>query len=180
MKQIFVIGPSGVGRTTLCKKLSEIERTIVHVSFDEELKLLIDAHYPMPQERTGQEGRDFWRFCLGVINNLSSRLSTDITLLFDVDAGAEYVPECREYLLERSDSLICLTGSPDEVYAREVKRAAAIDNPPETKEQFFSREFSPPMQKLYNAAAATVNITHEDTNTAFEEFRKIVMELAAK
>src|SRR5690349_14656680 len=112
MKQIYVVGPSGVGRTTLCKKISEIERSIVHVSFDEELKLLIDTHYPMPQKRSGEEGREFWRFCQGVINNLTERLTADVTLLFDVDAGAEYIPECQEYLIEHAESLICLTGSP--------------------------------------------------------------------
>ena len=180
MKQIFVVGPSGVGRTTLCKKLSDLERTIVHVSFDEELKLLIDAGFPMPQKRSGEEGREFWRFCQGVIHNLTERLHTDITLLFDVDAGAEYIPECQEYLIERAESLICLTGSPDDVYAREVKRAAEIGNPPRPQEEFMDTEFSPAIQKLFDAAVVKINITHEDTETALEEFRAAVMELAAK
>lgn len=180
MKQIFVIGPSGVGRTTLCKKLSNLERNIVHVSFDEELKMLIDAHYPMPQKRSGEEGREFWRFCLGTINNLTNQIQTDITLLFDVDAGAEYIPECRAYLIERADSLICLSGSPDEVYEREIMRAAAIGNPPRPKAEFLDTEFSPDLQQLFDAAAVIINITHEDTDTALEEFRGAVKELAAK
>jgi hypothetical protein len=180
MKQIFVVGPSGVGRTTLCKEVSEIERSIVHVSFDEELKLLIDAHYPMPQKRSGEEGREFWRFCLGVINNLSNQLHTDITLLFDVDAGAEYIPECQEYLIERAENLICLTGSPDEVYKREVMRAAEHGNPPRPKEEFMDTEFSPAIQRLFDAAAITINITHEDSDTALEKFRGAVKELAEK
>ncbi len=180
MKQIFIIGPSGVGKTTLCKKVSDIENSIVHVSFDEELKLLVDAHYPMPQQRSGEEGREFWRFCLGVINNLSNRLHTDITLMFDVDAGAEYIPECQNYLIERADSVICLTGSPDEIYAREVMRSAELGNPPQPKEAFLEREFSPDMQKLFDAAAVTIDVTHKDIETTVETFKSAIMELAAK
>ena len=179
MKQLFVIGPLGVGRTTLCKKLSDLDNNIVHVSFDEQVKLLVDAHYVLPQQRAGEEGREFWRFCVGVITNLSDRLQTDITLIFDVDAGAEYIPECQEYLIERHDSLICLNGSPDEIYARELMRAAELGNPSSTKEQFLAREFSPAMQRLFDAAAITINITHEDTETALEEFRAAVNQLAA-
>lgn len=180
MKQIFVIGPSGVGRTTLCKKLSDAERSIVHVSFDEEVKLLVNAHYPLPQKRSGEEGREFWRFCQRVIMNLSEQLHADVTLLFDVDAGAEYIPECREYLIERSDSLICLTGSPDEIYARLVMRAAEIGNPPDEKEQFLAREFSPELQQLYDAAAVKINVTHEDLNSALDEFKEAVLALVAQ
>src|ERR1051325_2333951 len=106
MKQIFVIGPSGVGKTALCKKLAEIEPTVMPVSFDEEVKMLVDAHYSMPQLRSGEEGREFWSFCKGIIDRLNKSTGSDITLLFDVDAGAEYVPECQAYLIERSEAVI--------------------------------------------------------------------------
>ncbi len=180
MKQLFVIGPSGVGRTTLCKKLSDTEQSVVHVSFDEQVKLLIDAHYEFPQHRSGEEGREFWRFCKGVISNLSNNLQTDITLVIDVDAGAEYVPECQEYLIERSDALICIMASPDVIYARELMRASEIGNPQRTKEEFLAAEFSPDLQRLYDAAAITVDITNQDINFTLEEFREAVRALAAK
>ena len=180
MKQIFVIGPSGVGKTTLCKKLSDIERDVVHVSFDDQVNLLLDVHYPLPQQRSGEEGREFWRFCKNVIMNLSQQLTTDTTLLFDVDAGAEYIPECQDYLIERANVLVCLMADPEEIYTREVMRSAGLGNPPQSKEVFLEREFSPAMQKLYGAAAVTVNVDYKDIDSSVEAFKTAVDTLVAQ
>lgn len=180
MKQIFVIGPSGVGKTTLCKKLSEIESTVMDVSFDEEVKMLVDAHYPLPQARTGEGGREFWNFCKGIIDRLNRSTGSDITLLFDVDAGAEYVPECQAYLIERSEALICLIAAPDVIYKREIKRAAAVDMPQRSEQDFLEREYSPVMQHFYQSAAITLDVSDEDVDTSLKRFKDAVDQLKAK
>jgi deoxyadenosine/deoxycytidine kinase len=180
MKQIFVIGPSGVGKTALCKKLSEIERTIVHVSFDEQVKMLVDAHYPLPQERSGEQGREFWNFCKGVIDNLSRSTASDITLLFDVDAGAEYIPECQEYLSARSEALICLMATPDVIYKREMMRAAGLDTPIREKEVFLEREFSPTMERFYQSAGVMIDVSNDDVETSVQRLKAAVEEIRAK
>jgi GTPase SAR1 family protein len=180
MKQIFVIGPSGVGKTTLCKKLSEIERTVMLVSFDEQVKMLVDAHYSMPQLRSGEEGREFWRFCKGIIDNLSRSTGSDITLLFDVDAGAEYIPECQAYLVERAEALICVIAVPDVIYKREIKRAAGLDMPPRDEQDFLDREFSPQMQRFYQSAAVVVDVSDNDIDTSLERFKAAVDKLKTK
>src|SRR4029079_3115745 len=95
----------------------------------DQVKMLVDVHYPLPQGRSGEEGREFWAFCKGVIDNLSRSTDSDITLIFDVDAGAEYVPECQDYLKERSAAVICLTADPEVIYKREIGRSAALDMP---------------------------------------------------
>jgi GTPase SAR1 family protein len=180
MKQIFVIGPSGVGKTTLCKKLSEIEPTVMHVSFDEEVKMLVDIHYPLPQARTGEEGREFWNFCRGIIDRLNRSTGSDITLLFDVDAGAEYVPECQAYLIERAEALICLIATPDVIYKREIKRAAALAMPPQGEQDFLDREYSPVMQRFYQSAAITLDVSDEDVDTSLKRFKDAVDQLKTK
>lgn len=177
MKQLFIIGPSGVGKTTLCKNLTEIERTVVHVSFDEQVKMLVDVHYPLPQLRSGEEGREFWGFCKGVIDNLSRSADSDITLLFDVDAGAEYIPECQAYLMERTKAVICVTADPDLIYQREIARAAEVNMPIRDKDDFFDREFSPQMQRLYESAGTTVDISDKNVDESLEHLRTVVNQL---
>ena len=177
MKPIFVVGPSGAGKTTLCKTLSETEVTITHVSFDEELKRLIEIPFPMPQERSGEEGREFWEFCKGVIERFSLATVSDITLLVDVNAGAEYLPECREYLIAQAGSLICIMADADVLYQREMERAAQNANPPEEKNAYMKREFSPEMQTLYNAAAITVDVSDNVLHTSLGSFKAAVKSL---
>jgi len=180
MKQIFVIGPSGVGKTELCKKLSEIEPTSMHVSFDEQVKMLVEAHYSMPQLRSGEEGREFWSFCKGIIDRLNKSTGSDITLLFDVDAGAEYIPECQAYLVERAEALICVIAAPDVIYKREIGRAAALDMPPRDEQDFLDREFSSQMQTFYQSAAVIVDVSNDDIDTSLEHFKAAVDQLKAK
>jgi shikimate kinase len=180
MKQIFLIGPSGVGKTSLSRRLSEIERTLVHVSFDEQVKIMIDSNFTVPQHRSGEEGREFWNFCKGVVDSLSRSSGSDIILLFDVDAGAEYIPECQAYLTERSKSLICLIAAPDVIYKREEMRAAGLDIPPRSKEEFLAKEFSPTMREFYNTATIIIDVSNDDVETSVERLRVAVDTLKAQ
>lgn len=174
MKTIYVIGPSAVGKTTLCKQLSEALRSVVHVSFDEQLKLLLELPFPMPQDRSGEQGREFWRFCKGVIDRFSHSQDSDIILLIDVDAGAEYIPECQTYLIDHAESLICVMASPDILYQREMERAAKTGNPSEAEETFLQREFSPDLQRVYQSAAVTVDASYNDFGTMMDNFKAAV------
>lgn len=180
MKIIYVIGPSAVGKTTLCKQLSEALRTVVHVSFDEQLKHLLELPFPMPQQRSGEEGREFWRFCQGVIERFSRPHDSDIILLVDVDAGAEYIPECQSYLIDHADSVLCVMAAPEILYQREMERAAKTGNPSESKETFLEREFSPDLQRIYQSAAVTVDASNNDFATTMASFKTAVETLTQR
>lgn len=135
---------------------------------------MLELPFPMPQERSGEQGREFWRFCKGVIERFRQAQGSDIVLLIDVDAGAEYVPECQSYLMDHAESLLCVMSAPDILYQREMERAAKTGNPSEAREKFLEREFSPELRRLYQCAAVTVDASYNDFDTTLDNFKTAV------
>lgn len=170
MTAVYLVGPSGGGKSTLCKALIASDARFLSVSLDKEVKRIapgFEIHNP--------EDWDIrWIYCKQALQELSKRATPNQIYLIDTGAGALQTAEGRVYFIERSSHMICLSGQPAVIYKRNCDKFISQNRSPRSFDDFYKDEFSPSRQCVYDAARVTIDTTIVDKKTALGDLRKSV------
>ena len=134
---IYLIGPSGVGKTSCARRASRLPG-VEHLDLDDLCR--------------GNESN--WMICGPVLTNIESRRrDSPFTLrIVDIGAGTQTLPQLRDYLSGRRERVVLIWGPESEVVQRNpLGPGRALDEYRQT--EYLSRQF------LYSIAPYTIDVT---------------------
>lgn len=171
MTLIYVIGPSGVGKGTLISPLRDRHSKLCFVDLDKAVK--DKAGYNSVRRVLDDYKQDgFWRLCERVFCELSQESARDaVPRIIDVGAGALEADVGRQYFIQHGAQVICVYAPAEQVYRRKERD---ISFP-----TFQDREYGPKRQKVYKAAARTINNPDSAKINATAELEQAILELIA-
>lgn len=148
MRPIYLLGPSGVGKTTIADRLAE-QCDVQHKDLD---RLLAHCHPARQRIEVAQD----WSIVGPLLEALDTSDAAD-PLVVTLGAGTQDIDRARsdrrleEWLQARANRVIFLKGSPDEIFARSV---AHVDH----RDRFDCLEYGPDRLRLYAIAQTAVDI----------------------
>ena len=150
---IFLIGPSGVGKTSCARHASVVLRA-EHIDLD----VLCT-------------GRQFdWHFCQQVLDDLESQTYIGGAVgIVDIGAGIQCSPELRQYLVQRQDRVVLIFAPALEVIRRNPC------GPDRSPEEYKAIEYES-RQDLYSAAVHVVDVLGRSEAAAHQLFIECLTE----
>ena len=168
----FVIGPSGVGKTSVIAALGEACPRLSVLDLD----AVVCAEDPVLFCHAGDRWPEFWQVCQNRILLEEKRPATDTVV--DVGAGCYEATAFEDFLRSRS-TVILVSDRPRRVFARARARPGGHWSS-RTYEQFEIAEYSPGRQALYDCADLVVDITELTGEEAKEVFVSSVKQFMGK
>jgi broad-specificity NMP kinase len=167
MIAIYLIGPSGVGKSTACKILEE--RGLAH-HYD--LDAVLRSLYPTQRRITVAQ---YWPVVKKVLEGIEAKATTN-TVLVDIGAGTQDMgrqgkPQFEQWLKARSDQVIFLDSEPVDVFAQNRYYARSQYN------EFFDAEFGVDRLRLYGIARSTVDTRKRSPEDVAGEVETIIHQL---
>ena len=146
----FVIGPSGVGKTSLIAALREARPNLSVLDLDEAVRQVDEDLY----RHAGDRWPEFWEVCQRRITEQEVRGREEV--IVDVGAGCCDANACREFLDSR-DTVVLIRDDPENVFQRVRDRAGGFWST-RTLDQFRKAEFSTGRLAVYSCADLTVDV----------------------
>jgi len=138
--RILVIGPSGVGKSTISKKIAEI-CNYEYIDLDVAAKVHDGSEYP----KRGVE-----------IIEAVERRNDGKTYIIDIGAGFQNQEALFEFFEERKSRLLCIYAPPDIAYLRNINRKNSYwEN--KTIDAYKECEYSEYRERLYSLGEKTIN-----------------------
>lgn len=138
-KVILIIGPSGAGKTFLCRALSE-EFDYKHIDLDIEADVHGDKFYP-------ERGKE-------IITSLEKKRDGKVYLV-DIGAGFQNRNDFFCFFEKRKERLICIYESPKIVYQR--KKSRDSDHEWRDLKEYSDCEYSEYRKILYSLGTKIIN-----------------------
>jgi hypothetical protein len=145
---IYLIGPSGVGKTSYAKYARSVMSGVKHFDVDELCK-----------------GKQFnWSACCAQLESIRSYLAGEqLKGIIDIGAGTQTRPELREYLAQWREAVILVYATADEVINRNPL------GPQRDLAEFRSVEYDN-RRDLYSVAEHTVDVSGKSLIEAEKTF----------
>lgn len=150
----YLIGPSGVGKSTLSQYASEVFESVDVTSIDNLCK-----------------GHEFdWSVCGRTLNELEEEFDNNesVILLVDIGAGTQYGcgHQLLDYFSDKKSRVISVYGNPEEVILRNpLGKDRNFD-------EYIKTEYSPIRQSLYDYAGHKIDVSGQSEEIAKEFFVK--------
>lgn len=169
MKTLFVIGPSGVGKSTLTNELSVRLESVLAVDLDSEIK----RRYPSEFARAHHDWERFWDLSISCIEDLKAQGNHEF-LVIDVGAGSLQSRRAPEFF--RSQKTVLIYDTPEntlkKVQGRQgnawVGRSVA---------DFIGTEYSSARRSIYNGVSHVINVAGRKPEESVIEFLQIISEM---
>ena len=158
---IFIVGPSGVGKTTLLAKVRGALDIEVLDLDEEEIKS------GSTEWALGWEARRWLRDKSRLADAEKRAMSCDIVI--DVGAGSLQTPEGRAYFQARHDSLIAVIATWEIVLSRRHSGRDPIE--------FRYTEYSPDRMAVYQGATLSVDAGSQSADRAASDLIRAICEL---
>jgi shikimate kinase len=149
---IFVIGPSGVGKTTLINAVDNRLEDMVVIDLDAEVKRR-DPSFSTSDPHWARRYQDVSRKC--IVERENSFAGRGTILLFDVGAGFLESPLAFDFLQERNTVLVWDTK--ENCLRKNVERPNSHWTGC-TPEHFAAIELSPARHRIYESATVCVDV----------------------
>lgn len=160
---LFVIGPSGIGKSELCSAFQAAEPGAVHANLDlaenAACEQLTAARLPLG----GWNER--WSRQLEAIQGLPTAYPTADIILADIGAGTLQASDARDFLRTNEPRVIVLSAPFDVVRARRAGRSS---------EELRSQEFTPERMAFYGAFPHRLDLGHGTVRELLPAFQAAV------
>ncbi len=150
MKTIFLIGPSGVGKTKLTQKLLQFSDDVRVVELDKEIKKKFPAIYSMPD----QDWEKFWDASMSCIQDNQTGNERQF-LVIDVGAGSLQSKRASNFF--RNKKTVLVFDTPENT----LKKIQARPGSPWvgcSVADFTSVEYSTNRQMIYTVASYRIDV----------------------
>lgn len=163
---LFVIGPSGVGKTTLIKRSQEKLPAIIHVNVDDYIKI----EYPELYHNAGNRWPEFWSKTLECFEtNEREHGSSSSLCLLDVGAGSLQTQAALEYFSQGKNTLL-IEDKPENIFCRNPHWPQKTQ---QSFESFKATEYSKLRKKIYKTCRYRLRLAGLTQEIAPEGFIKI-------
>ncbi len=160
---LYVIGPSGVGVTTLITEARKKRSSIIHISVNDYVK----AKDPYLHGTANRRWGEFWALSLKCFrtNEALYNDSTDLCLI-DVDSGCLETEEALAYFKSK-DNVLLIEDKPESIFKRNPHWA---DKSPLRFERFRKIEYSKLRKKIYKSCDYSLRVAGLDLDEAVDSF----------
>lgn len=163
----YLIGPSGVGKSTLARKASELSNPVSHVDLD----TMMRSKDPRLFFHNGSRWQDFWELARNCFRELEGQYVKGLCLV-DCGAGCLKTEDALSYF-EASKYVVVIYDSPRNAFNRASARPGGYwNNKP--FEQYVIEEYSEKRKRFYEAAKYKVDITDLQEGESTEQFLHLV------
>lgn len=150
---IYLIGPSGVGKSVLVTKASDVFSQVMPKRIDELCK-----------------GYEFnWKICEATLLDIENKVKKSKICIIDIGAGTQTIQELQNFLRPRSKNVVLIYGLPKEVLPR---NPLGCDRDPQ---EFFNTEYLL-RRDLYSLAVSIVDVSGKDKKEAEDQFISFLQE----
>jgi len=165
---IFLIGPSGVGKTNLATETSEMLPGLRVINVDEEVRI------QDPSLMSGRDWEAFWNVASARMVYQENQLNEFEFQLFDVGAGCLQSKSSLEFF--RCRNTVLIYDSPKNTFNKVNSRpeSAWINK---TLEQHIQTEFSDERKKIYKACRKCIDVGKCTKKEAADMLLQIIQEL---
>lgn len=151
MNPVYVLGPSGVGKSTLAREAARHLQGVQFIDIDHEIR----ARWPMLYSHTGNKWEEFFNKAMGLIeNNVNG--SEQGLLLVDLGAGCLEASSCCRFLTN-VDQVVLVWAPATEVYARHQTIRGGYWKG-RSLEDFTKAEYGSSRTDIYSIAKHTVQV----------------------
>ena len=168
----YLIGPSGVGKSTLARKASEVCASVFHVDLD----AMIRSKDPELFFHDGSRWQEFWQLAKECFRELETQY-VDGLCLVDCGAGCLKTQDALSHL-KASDYVVMVHDSPGNAFSRAKSRPGGYcSNKP--FDQYMLEEYSERRKCFYDAAKYKVDITDLNEGESADKFVRLVASFSA-
>lgn len=172
MTVIYVIGPSGTGKSSLCRALTEKDTSLIYVDLDDAARARAKFDHVSLMLRTLGDYR-FWQYCQAIFNDLEKAVSGQDHLV-DVGAGSLQTPESRTYFKACRQRVMCIWVMPELAYDRKHKSTER------TYEDMVATEYSSKRTELYDAVPFRVDTSNQTPDASLTQCQQTLADLRSK
>jgi shikimate kinase len=162
---IYLIGPSGVGKTALCKAVCDGSQ-LIHVNL-EALVSMKNGRAKIPDLVRSHDAGWYWDQCNKIIEEISGKYKFHKSkIIIDMGSAVLASSYARDFLAGKNT--MAITQSPGEVFIK-LKQNRSLQKV--TYHDWDSVEYSPERRKAYDSCKVKIDISDLPEAEAIEKFR---------
>jgi shikimate kinase len=152
MKTTFLIGPSGVGKTTLTTELIKRLEKVQVAELDMEVK----RKYPKEYCSASEDWERFWDCSISCIQDLQAQTGADSYLVVDVGAGSLQSVRAKDFFGHQNT--VHVSDTPENTF-RKIQSRPQNAWLGRSLEDFKAVEYSPNRQAIYSISRYCIDLS---------------------